>query len=302
MQLQESITLINNSLAYYLMWQAEQFQVGRRHSHDEEKVTLQGRMYSRSCPSSGRIYLSFGITQHFRNYDAFVNPLTEEFDLVVYNQRGHGKSEGEFDARRLADDLDSIIDTCSDESKIFVLSHSAGSIAGVNSQRRISGAFMINPYLDQQYLSPFRRAAFCSLYALTLANAHRILQPLCNAVGLREQLGFSNSGFPFDTATLLHRPQKGNVARRTAFAVSDRDEILGTLGNRKHYHFLRDRLRDSFLDSRDYSHLVRGLNHCLNKQLFDFHSFMRSETGKDNKRIVEAIGNFYQGDNWNDSY
>ena len=92
-------------------------------------------------PSQGRarasVIIVHGYAEHSGRYSAVVDPLCQEgFSVFLYDQRGHGRSEGvRADVLRFADyvrDLSTFVDFVRERSegrKVFVIAHSTGAAA-----------------------------------------------------------------------------------------------------------------------------------------------------------------------------
>ena len=264
------------------------FKVGKNSKDDFEKIELEGLVLS-SNVSNGIIFFSPGLCSHFDDYNNLLYPLAEEFDVVTFNHRGHGASEGRFCSLRIADDLDYLV-----SDGAFVLSHSAGSIGALDVKSDVKAVFVINPYLFPEILSKKQRFLLYLAKGLTCAFVQKPVQALLSVKNFNEKLGFHNKRFIDDYAALLDVPDFFSFERKVGFFVSDNDKVIGTLNNEKHYNKVKERLLLMYEDAEDYSHLVKGLNHCLNKKEGDSVPFLKTEPGKNSDKIIETIVNFYK--------
>lgn len=108
-----------------------------------------------------------------------------------------------------------------------------------------------------------------------------------------ESLGFHNKHFIRDYAT-LRSMDAPVIDTNVAYCFSSADKVLGTKGNGRHLGDLKRMIDQRFSNARDYSCLVAGLNHCLNKKPGDYVPFCKNELGKHRKGLVQAISQFYR--------
>ncbi len=263
------------------------FKVGKNNKDDYEKIELEGLVLSKSTPSSGTVVFSQGISGHFKDCENILFPLAEEFDVITFNQRGHGKSEGRFDPMKMGDDLDEITYDGS-----FILGLSAGAVGALTMETDVASIFLINPYLGPDFLSKKQRFCLYAAKCLSYTGIQKIIQYLFSIKDLNKKSGFHNKRFIDDYAKLTKVPEF-YLNKKVGFCVADKDEVLGTLNNEEHYNNIINKF-SIFYDATDYSHIAKGLNHCLNKKKKDFAPFLKDETGKDSNKIIETIIEFYK--------
>lgn len=116
------------------------------------------------------IVISHGLCEHLNRYDYFTEKLNENgYSVYRYDQRGHGKSEGQkvyfSHFNEMPDDLDVIVNIAKEESngkKVFLFGHSMGgetvALYGTKNPGRVdaiitSGALTHynNPIMGDQF-------------------------------------------------------------------------------------------------------------------------------------------------------
>lgn len=195
----------------------------------------------------------------------------------------------------LGDDLDDIMpdEGIAVAHSLIPVTHSIGSVGALDAERDVDAIFMINPYLGPEFLAKPQRALLYLTRLFTYTGIHKPLQSLLSIKNYSQKFGFHNKRFLGDYAKLLSVPRDYHFGKKIGFYVSDRDEVLGTLNNNKHYNFVRNKLKTTFSQAQDYSWVVKGLNHCLNKNKGDLAPFLKPEQGKDSDKIVRTIIDFY---------
>ncbi|PIN90693.1 hypothetical protein COU57_02805 [Candidatus Pacearchaeota archaeon CG10_big_fil_rev_8_21_14_0_10_32_14] len=264
-------------------WIPVSFIVGQSSKADKSKISLEG-IISREKSSKSRIVVVLGLNSGFQGYMPFLNGLADHYNVATYNQRGQKNSKVEFNPPMLSEDLDSVLESLG-EGRNLLLAHSAGSIAVANSKLNPYPYFLITPC--------FGDFSFSSLYQLGLS-ASRIKNLPYFKEFTNQLLGNEwNPNFMEGASSLLSSPTIIPSNIPVGYCVSDRDEALGTLGNPDHYLKSREILRKIYPSGHDFSERIKGLNHCLNRNSYDFSYFLKNEEGKDSFRIIKSIVSFF---------
>ena len=185
-------------------WVRERFKVGKEGRFDPIKIELEGIVSIRSSPSPGTAILSPGISAHYEDYHAVLDPLAEEFDVVAFNHRGHGESDGRFNPNLLGDDLDSIIeeDTVVLAHSIIPFAHSVGAMGSSCSESNIKAIFMVNPYFGPEFIAMPQRFILHLARLATYLRAHVPIQGVLSYKDIGEKIGFHNRELVIDYAEL----------------------------------------------------------------------------------------------------
>jgi pimeloyl-ACP methyl ester carboxylesterase len=150
------------------------------------------------------VVLSHGWLESLELWQRQVTALAESHHVVVYDQRGHGRSavpddRAAYSADHLADDLQAVLDTClPGQRRCVVAGHSMGGMAilawaGRNPDtvpRRLAGAVLVNTATHDvvsryMFLPPIAGARFNTLFIPPVLRLYRPLTTRLDPVTLR---------------------------------------------------------------------------------------------------------------------
>ncbi len=258
----------------------------------ERDISLEGTIFEPKYEKpDSLIIFTPGISSTYRDYQKFLlEPLAEEARVLTYNLRGHGKSEGKFDPPILVEDLENIVKQ--QVTPVVLLGQSIGagiSAAAAKTQGNVCGVYMINPYLDPEFLSDTQLKYVSLAQKSTYTGLPTLIDPILHHLFK----GFHNRRPIRDFGSLKKVKLSESIDDiPISWIISDKDEVLGTIDNQEHYSKIRQILSLHYPNSTDRSELAQGLNHCLNTTKGDYAPFMKKEKGKDSERIVTDIIEF----------
>ncbi len=264
-------------------WNKLEILVGEKSIDDSKKIRLDGII--KPNPQSDRnLLVVLGLNFGFVSYLPFLEKFNKHFTVITYNQRGQIDSGTCFDPSRLSDDLDQVLDLLNIE-KTFVLAHSAGALAVSNSRLNSNPYFLMTPCLGQD--------SFSRLYQFGLKTCRLLNNQGFNRVSNKILGNSTNPNFINGATNLLTSPQIVCSEKKVGFFIADNDEVLGTYGNPYHLSSMKSSLRELFPYGKDHSLTIKGLNHFLNLNPYNFSEFCKDEKGKDSQRIIHTIVSFY---------
>lgn len=254
----------------------------------------------------GAIYFVHGLSARWSDYRKLLHPLSSSFDVLAYDQRGHGSSPGVYSPKKAADDLEAILER-EEVSPVGLLGHSIGCRTAVEVAKRfeakgkpLNGVYLLQPYLGVDSFGNINKKLF---------KAASVLYPFLSPVDLlltmmpfvRRPLGL-NQVFPLYTSGAVSRVNSSDcegLRTPAGYMLADNDGLLGT-SNQKHYFACMDRLRGLFSWQKgfsgfpipwDESNAAMGLNHCFNYK--GDRPFLKDEVGKDANKIIGNISGFF---------
>ncbi len=244
---------------------------------------VNGQLFQKSTPSKGLLVFGTGFASISDDYMQLLNPLTENFDVLSMNNRGHGANKEKFDVKLLKNDLHEI---SKQEDVSFYLGHSVG--ASMDSD---VPTFMINPYLGPKFINvPMRLGLYASKLG-TMIGLNAALSYIDSKKPFAKNNGFNNSNFLRDFYELT-KVEKPIIDGKHGFFFSDNDAVIGT--NRANpMYSLRVEMLHAYRRAVEYKKLGKGLNHCLNMKPKDHAPFLKDEEGKKTNKIIKTITNFY---------
>ncbi len=290
---------------------------GVEYTPEVENYSIEGvSVTSGEC--LGSVYFLHGLSARWKDYEPLLDPLSENLNIIAYDQRGHGNSPGKFSVEKAADDLEAIIDK-EEKRPAAILAHSIGCRVAVDVAYRmfakgkpLAGIYMIEPCLGIDSFSSGMRALIRTLHYASLPLFP--LDWLLNSMsGWRKEHGFhqryviQTTG---DMANFHSDDCEGFPRSYVGFMLSDNDKVLGT-HKQNHYWYCMERLRKLFPYPRhgepgapsawDDSGVVAGLNHCLNKPE-DGHVPFLMPSGDENDyqrnktrdRILDRVHSFFK--------
>jgi len=233
-----------------------------------------------------------GFSGRYDDYlEHFLFPLGEEFRVVTYNHRGHSGSGGKFDAKRGTDDWKEIIENMGREPAYFI-GHSYGAnLATRLDSDKIKGIYCFEPLFDFKMINGVFQLGINALSIAKHIGFLELPDSLLDASGIPLKAGFNNT-HPLQSFTELSGLKEQAYEKPLAFAFTDKDIVFGTNNSAKQKSLIK-RIKARYHQAKDRSHLIAGLNHCLNLTPGDFAPFLKPEQGKDSKRIIEDIINFF---------
>ena len=266
------------------------FYVGDRAPDDSKKVKLEGCIVSSRRRSKSDILFLQGFSGKHEDYMHLLLPLGEEFRVITYNYRGHGGSEGRFTNESALRDIGQILESIPREGNI--LAHSYASFATGLKSDKIQRAYLLEPYLNPNTLPIAYRLG---VKACSLASVIPVILPGIDAVldasSIPAIFGFNNKR-PLQSFAELDKVSAQDFEKPLAFTLADQDELFAIPHPEKYLRVI-DAIQKRYPHAKNRSELVRGLNHCLNLTPGDFAPFLKPEQGKDSKKIIEDIINFF---------
>lgn len=256
----------------------------------------------------GSIYFVHGLSGRWRDYKSLLIPLSSEFNVYAYDQRGHGSSPGVYSPQKAADDLEAILER-EEGNSVGVIGQSLGCHTAVQVAKRfeargkpLKGIYLLEPCLGADSFTRGKQKLFSVLHALYALGAPfdallTVLPFVRHSLGLKQV-------FPLYTTGALSQISsadcEGLQGTPVGYMLADNDRLLGT-NDQKHYFACMERLHDLFSwregfrgipTPYDDSHHVAGLNHCFN---YKGHTpFLKDEAGKKSSKIVERIATFFE--------
>lgn len=226
-----------------------------------------------------------GISSTFIDYMPFITELTKRgTGIVTYNHRDHGNSDGRFHEAGLVRDLEHIME--GQKEPVVLIGHSLGAGVAAKAKGNIKGQILIQPYLRSHSLSGINRLG---LHGLRILEQLGVLGSIDKRIGGKRDLGFNNR-HPLQDFAMLADFNGKLPQRPTAWAISDKDELIGTNLSKAHYESVKQRLANAYPGSTNLSKHVQGMNHTLNWKPYEFTPFFKSEPGKSS--IVDAVSSF----------
>lgn len=212
------------------------------------------------------------------NYDYFASLLAQDLDVLLYDQRGQGKSEGVFSLNDSVCDLEKIID--SKNTPIALCAHSFGARVAVDVARKyeqkgspLLGVYLIQPCLGFESFGKNRNGSTVSWVKSKLS-------------GKRNSLHVQVSDLSVSDCVLEKTP--------VGYMVANKDDVLFVSEQEvseqsRLFHFL---FKNRFvgMDWND-SQEVKGLNHWLN--LSNGAPLLKNENGKNAGEIVRRVSYFF---------
>jgi pimeloyl-ACP methyl ester carboxylesterase len=256
----------------------------------------------------GSIYFVHGLSGRWVDYKPLLLPLSDEFNVFAYDQRGHGMSRGVYSPQKAADDLETIVER--DAGSVGIVGHSIGCHTAVEVAKRfeakgrpLKGIYLLEPCLGIDSFTPGKQKVFNILHALyaLCAPFDALLTVLPFA---RHLLGLHQVLPLYTTASLSQissRDCEGLQSTAVGYMLANNDGLLGT-NNQDHYFACMARLRELFSwrpgfrgvpIPYDNSDAAEGLNHCFNYK--GQVPFLKDEKDKKSAKIVEKIVNFFEG-------
>lgn len=233
----------------------------------------------RSKSPKGKIVVVPEIGSCLSNYDFFASLLSKDFDILLYDQIGQGKSEGVFSLEAAVSDLEKIVSVQGDD--VALCAHSFGARVAADLAKKyeargsaLSGIYFIQPCLGRESFG---------------------LEKNANGTLSWVKKKFSGRKNPL-IVQVSDLSAKDCVLEKTkaGYMIANCDDIL----------FLSDcdvaeqsKLLHSLLKCRfigmdwDDSIEVKGLNHWLNFTNGGY--LLKEETGKNPAAIVERISYFF---------
>ena len=280
-----------------------------------DRISLNGVLYHPELKSSGKfheipnahIYFVHGLSGRWVDYKSLLIPLSEKYNVLAYDQRGHGSSPGIYTPERAASDLEKIIE-CEEGNLVGLVGHSVGCRTVVEVAKRfedkgkpLNGVYLLQPCLGADYFGAFRKNLF-----KTASTLYPLLSPLdlfLTAVPfVRRALGM-HQVFPLYTVGAISKSKSEDINRmRTpaGYILADKDPLLGTT-DYKHYLYLLRILDDLFpvnkflvsgkIEPWNESFAAIGLNHCFNYG--GQTPFLKDEPNKKSNLIVDCVSTFF---------
>jgi hypothetical protein len=265
------------------------FYVGDRAPDDSRQVRLDGIIISPKHPKGDILFLQ-GFSGRHEDYMHLLMPLGEEFRVITYNYRGHGKSKGRFTNASAINDTEQILESIPRKGNI--LAHSYAIFVTRLKSDKLQRAYLLEPYLDPSMLpAGFRLGVkVCSL-ASVLPIVLPGIDALLDASGIPQEKGLNNKR-PLQSFAELEKIRAYDFDKPLAFTLASRDELFSVPYPEKYMQAI-DMIKEKYPQARNRSEIVRGLNHCLNLAPNDFAPFLKPEEGKNSDRIIEDIVNFF---------
>lgn len=267
--------------------------------YDGAGVKLPGIECAPSNPK-GTLYFIYGISAKVADYGNLIEPLGRQFKVRAFEQRGHCYAPGKFDPKKMADDLESVIE--SDSGPVGIIGHSLGCRAAVDAASRlekkgtpVQGIYMLEPYLGMEFAGALPRFATSLAWFLSLPlwPVDKLFNEMESA---RQKLGFHNRDVIASFGKLAKVSVKdcGACTAPVSYVLTKNDEALGTASN-KHYEacvrYMRELLPQSHDDTTPH---IAQWNHCFNLNRNDFRPFFKPESEKESKQALGRIRAFFE--------
>lgn len=233
----------------------------------------------RSKSPNGKVVVVPDFGADLSNYDFFASLLSKNFDVLLYDQIGQGKSEGVFSLEAAVSDLEKIVSV--QDSKVALCAHSFGARVAVDVAKKceagsssINGIYFIQPCLGRESFG---------------------LEKDVNGTLSWVKKKFSGRKNPL-MVQVSDLSAKDCVLEKTkaGYMVADCDDVLlisngDAADQSKRLHSL---LKNRFVGMDwDDSIEVKGLNHWLN--LTSGGGLLKDEPRKNPAAIVERISYFF---------
>lgn len=233
----------------------------------------------RSKSPKGKVVVVPDFGAGLSNYEYFASMLSKNFDVLLYDQVGQGKSEGVFSLDAAISDLEKIVST--HDSKVALCAHSFGARVAVDLAKKyesrgssLQGVYLIQPCLGRESFG---------------------LEKDVNGTLSWVKKKFSGRKNPL-MVQVSELSAKDCVLEKTkaGYMIANCDDVLlisnsDAVDQSKLLHSL---LKNRFVGMDwDDSIEVKGLNHWLN--LSNGSVLLKEERGKDPSAIAERISYFF---------
>ncbi|MBI2550117.1 alpha/beta fold hydrolase [Candidatus Woesearchaeota archaeon] len=279
-------------------------------------ISLDGQVFKPAHPA-GTIIFTEGVGKnkdlaYYANgsldyYRPFLKRLAKVFTVITFNHRGRGLSEGTLTPNG---GLDAEGILASIKGKAALVGHSAGAAFSLQAAHampdRVSSVYLINPYLGAEF---HRIAALIPDLAVpAVKGALKLgsdfhftfltgLQRACETLLGQKQdrsalLNKIKLNRRFAEAAVIGAKvgvSNGNYKVPIAFALASDDEFLGTLNNPGRHGRLVAEIRRILPNAEDFSGVLAGLNHYLNRGFRNYGNFFAEQA---DNRIFDSITNF----------
>ncbi len=251
------------------------------------------------------IYFVHGLSGRWADYKSVLIPLSDEFRVFAYDQRGHGSSPGVYSPQKAVDDLEAIVER-EEGNPVGLLGQSIGCRTAVEVAKRfeskgkpLKGVYMLQPYLGVDSFGNINKSLF---------RAISFLYPLLSPIDLlltvlpfvRHPLGL-NQVFPIYTCGAVSKISSGDceglINTPVGYMLADNDTLLGT-NDADHYLACMARMIKLFSKPNSSQIpwndglVVAGLNHCFNYK--GHKPFLKEEPGKNSGKIVDKMAAFFR--------
>ncbi|MDU0461280.1 MULTISPECIES: alpha/beta hydrolase [Staphylococcus cohnii species complex] len=203
--------------------------------------------------AKANIIIVHGLAEHLDRYDEITSYLNEnEFNVIRYDQRGHGRSEGKqtfySNKDEIVEDLSAVIDKVKEnyEGKIYLIGHSMGgytvTLFGTQHPNEVSGIITsgaltrynkklfgeVDKQIDMNsYFDNVLSEGLCSdqevveKYALDDLNAKQISMGLVSTLIEGVKYLKENASKFIDSTLILHGKEDGLVSYKDSLQLFD---------------------------------------------------------------------------------
>lgn len=141
-----------------------------KYIESKDATLLYTKVQTTEVPESAKatIIIVHGLAEHLGRYDDIAGVLNKEFNVIRYDQRGHGHSSGEntfySNVDEITDDLGAIVKYVKNllpEQKLFVIGHSMGGYTAALYGTKFPGT--IDGYITSGALTRYNHELFAGI-------------------------------------------------------------------------------------------------------------------------------------------
>lgn len=272
---------------------------------------IYGIQLTPSAKSYGTIVFTPGFGSKIDDYLDFLEPLSDSYTIIAYNLRSHGsnkmheipRSDGALDS---SDCISDLVRICNEYAThpLVLMGHSIGAVLSLNAEHHVKADayVLMSPFISVQYLSSMQVIVYGTLEMLQSVNLReRIDISISQKTPERLNKWYSNLDKPLKEVMALKEisisfsesyPSFKKIATPVLYFISNRDEVLGTIFNRKRFEKYNRTLSTLSQIVEQGNELVADLNHCLNPAPYNLKGFCKNEKYRDS--IVHRIHNFLE--------
>jgi pimeloyl-ACP methyl ester carboxylesterase len=289
----------------YMHQESVRIPVGHR---EGAPIELEGIVLQPEGPAKGTILMSHGLSSYLSSIQPIGEFYANRFNVALIGLRGHGTSEGVFDAKKIGADFADATTYVQNEfsnTPLFYSGFSMGATAAMMNADKAQALALFSPYLGWEHLhgqepafqTPIKSwVDMCNIATqprtrelwdktLRLGTSDRIFKNFFNALnhpwqGFASVKELSEKDIPISETPALH-------------FIAGQDELLQLhtpYDQRQYAAAVQQKLPNSRFEMR----LTRPLNHVLNTKPFDYGAVLKPEAGKPSEEILDKAAAFLE--------
>ncbi len=257
-----------------------------------DDANLSVQLWQPNGPSKGSITFSPGFTGIVERDSQLLNALGESFTVAGINFRGHGRSGGLFDARRIGEDLASARKAIFAQEPVVHVGHSMGATAAILDAPNAAALVLLAPYLGIESLKgrdPYLRIGISTEVLVADAIAR---SPFGDGIeALLQKLPPKIYKGIFGE---MHHPVRGSASVRylsnqhlptantqTLLLLPGRDEMLRVRGQAAQQKYA-SAVGTLLKNCTNASHLCADVNHAFNSKPYDWQTLLKPSPSTSN--------------------